>query len=50
MIMQDINDGEGLAVIDPHGDLIDDILKLIPPQRSEDVILLIHQIHSVRWV
>ena len=41
MIMQDINNGEGLAVIDPHGDLIDDILKLIPPQRSEDVILLI---------
>lgn len=39
MIMQDINNGEGLAVIDPHGDLIDDVLKLIPPQRSEDVIL-----------
>ncbi|MBI2031663.1 MAG: type IV secretion system DNA-binding domain-containing protein [Candidatus Levybacteria bacterium] len=39
MIMQDIRNGEGLAVIDPHGDLIDDILKLIPPQRSEDVIL-----------
>lgn len=39
MIMQDIKNGEGLAVIDPHGDLIDDIMKLIPPQRSEDVIL-----------
>lgn len=39
MIMQDIRHGEGLAVIDPHGDLIDDILKLIPPYRSEDVIL-----------
>lgn len=39
MIMQDIKNGEGLAVIDPHGDLIDDVLRLIPPNRSEDVIL-----------
>ncbi|MFH1832894.1 MAG: type IV secretion system DNA-binding domain-containing protein [Candidatus Levyibacteriota bacterium] len=39
MIMQDIKAGQGLAVIDPHGDLIEDILPLIPPQRSEDVIL-----------
>ena len=39
MIMQDIKNGEGVAVIDPHGDLIDDVLKLIPSKRSEDVIL-----------
>ncbi len=39
MIMQDIRNGEGLSVIDPHGDLIDEILKLIPPKRAEDVIL-----------
>lgn len=39
MIMQDIRAGEGLAVIDPHGDLIEDVLPLIPPERSEDVIL-----------
>jgi len=39
MIMQDIRNGAGLAVIDPHGDLIDDILPLIPPKRAEDVIL-----------
>ncbi len=39
MIMQDINAGEGLAVIDPHGDLIEDLLKVIPPNRAEDVIL-----------
>lgn len=38
MIMQDIKRGAGLAVIDPHGDLIEDILPLIPPQRAEDVI------------
>jgi len=39
MIMQDIRGGQGLAVIDPHGDLIDDILPMIPPKRAEDVIL-----------
>ena len=32
-IMQDIKNGEGLAVIDPHGDLIDDVLKLMPSKR-----------------
>jgi hypothetical protein len=39
MIMQDIIAGEGLAVIDPHGDLVEDVLRLIPPKRAEDVIL-----------
>ena len=39
MIMQDIRGGQGLAVIDPHGDLIDDVLPMIPPKRAEDVIL-----------
>lgn len=39
MIMQDIRENKGLAVVDPHGDLIEDILQMIPPERSEDVIL-----------
>ncbi|MBI2033165.1 MAG: type IV secretion system DNA-binding domain-containing protein [Candidatus Levybacteria bacterium] len=39
MIMQDIRSGHGLAVVDPHGDLIEDILPMIPTQRAEDVIL-----------
>jgi hypothetical protein len=39
MIMQDIHNGKGLAVIDPHGDLIEDILKMMPAKRAEDVIL-----------
>jgi len=39
MIIQDINNGEGCAVIDPHGDLVEDLLKVIPPKRAEDVIL-----------
>lgn len=39
MIMQDIRGKQGLAVIDPHGDLIEDILPMIPPERAEDVVL-----------
>ncbi len=39
MAIQDIKNGEGLCVIDPHGDLIADILNHIPKERAEDVIL-----------
>lgn len=38
MIMQDIRDGKGLAVMDPHGELVEDIMQLIPPERAEEVI------------
>lgn len=38
MIVQDIRAGKGVAVLDPHGDLVDDILAVIPPERAEDVI------------
>lgn len=39
LICQDIFDGNGLAVLDPHGDLVDKILSCIPPERYDDVIL-----------
>ncbi|MFA6514604.1 MAG: type IV secretory system conjugative DNA transfer family protein [Patescibacteria group bacterium] len=39
MAIQDIQNGEGVCVIDPHGDLISDILERIPPERAEDVII-----------
>lgn len=39
MIKQDIKNGEGLCVIDPHGDLIEEALEAIPKERAEDVIL-----------
>ncbi len=38
MAVQDIKAGRGVCVIDPHGDLVEDILKFIPPERAEDVI------------
>jgi hypothetical protein len=39
MAIQDVKNGEGLCVIDPHGDLIQDILERVPKERAEDVIL-----------
>ncbi len=37
LILQDIKAGHGVAVIDPHGDLANDILDHIPRNRIEDV-------------
>jgi len=39
MIVQDILAGRGLAVIDPHGDMIDAVSARIPRERAEDVII-----------
>ncbi len=39
MIFSDIHSGKGIGVIDPHGDLIEAILRFIPKSRSNDVIL-----------
>lgn len=39
MAIQDIQNGEGVCVLDPHGDLISDILDRLPPERAEDVII-----------
>lgn len=39
LIMQDIEAGRGVGVLDPHGDLIDQILGRVPETRLEDVIL-----------
>jgi energy-coupling factor transporter ATP-binding protein EcfA2 len=38
MIGQDITNGKGLCVIDPHGDLVEKILPCIPDKRIKDVI------------
>ncbi|MDB4914796.1 MAG: hypothetical protein JWM95_2440 [Gemmatimonadetes bacterium] len=39
MVGQDIAQGNGFAVLDPHGDLVDDILTRIPEERAKDVVL-----------
>ena len=38
MVVSDIKDGNGVALIDPHGDLAEKILTLIPRARINDVI------------
>ncbi len=40
LIRQDIENGEGVAVLDPHGDLIEKICGIIPRERIEDVVLV----------
>ncbi|MGC9031164.1 MAG: type IV secretory system conjugative DNA transfer family protein [Minisyncoccia bacterium] len=39
MIRQDIEQGRGVSVIDPHGELIEDTLCNVPQDRIDDVIL-----------
>ncbi len=40
MVRQDIAQGHGVCVIDPHGEFIDDILDFIPENRIEDVCII----------
>ena len=38
MILQDIMNGEGVCVVDPHGELVEEILTKIPKSRARDII------------
>ena len=38
MIRQDMENGEGLALLDPHGDLVEKVLLAIPENRKADLI------------
>ena len=38
MILQDIEAGRGVGLIDPHGDLAEEILDEIPSRRTDDVV------------
>lgn len=40
MIQQDIQNGKGLAVIDPHGELAKTVLHAIPLERIKDVVYI----------
>jgi len=39
LIKEDLERGRGVAVLDPHGDLVDCVLRHVPKNRIEDVIL-----------
>ena len=40
MLLQDIQLGEGVALVDPHGDLAEHVLDYVPARRINDVIYL----------
>ncbi len=40
MILHDIEAGRGVAVIDPHGSLIDEVLERFPRSRDQDLVLV----------
>jgi hypothetical protein len=39
-IMHDIGQGCGVGVLDPHGTLIEDVLRRMPAERADDVVIL----------
>jgi len=38
MIIQDMRAGRGLCFMEPHGEGIEELMELVPPERAEDVI------------
>src|SRR3984957_8642359 len=40
MVLQDIKRGHGIALIDPHGDLVERVVAQVPSRRAADVIYL----------
>lgn len=38
LILQDMEAGRGLCLLDPHGDLVTEVLKCVPATRKQDVI------------
>ena len=40
LVRDDLKQGRGLAVVETNGDLIQDLLDLIPPGRTKDVVLI----------
>ena len=42
----DIQAGKGVAVIDPHGDLAEEVIGFVPASRTNDVVLLTLPIQS----
>ncbi|MFH0818934.1 MAG: type IV secretion system DNA-binding domain-containing protein [Patescibacteria group bacterium] len=39
LAIQDIQNGEGVGIIDPHGDLVEDVLMHVPKERADDVVI-----------
>src|SRR3989344_1387713 len=50
MIVQDIANGEGLAVVDPHGELVESILEKIPEERKKIIANVTDPVVRAFWV
>src|SRR5690606_28049832 len=37
-IVQDMKNGKGIAIVDPHGDMAETLLKYVPEERIKDVV------------
>lgn len=48
MALQDIQNGQGVCIIDPHGGLIETVLACLPQNRIQDVVILdpLDQVYS----
>lgn len=40
LLISDVQNSEGCCLIDPHGDLADEVLKFVPKERIEDVVYI----------
>lgn len=40
LVVQDMEAGRGVVVVDPKSDLVDEIIRRVPPHRADDVIVL----------
>lgn len=39
LIKNDFETGQGVGILDPHGDLVDNVLRIIPKERIDDVVI-----------
>jgi type IV secretory pathway TraG/TraD family ATPase VirD4 len=49
LVSQDLHHGEGLALFDPHGDLVESVLSSVPRKREGDIIYLDTPNHARPW-
>ncbi|MGB7291019.1 MAG: type IV secretion system DNA-binding domain-containing protein [Thermodesulfobacteriota bacterium] len=40
IMRQDLHNGAGFALLDPHGDLVEEVLRLVPQERKKDLIYI----------
>jgi hypothetical protein len=49
LMQEDMDHGDGFALLDPHGDLAEEVVSLVPPARQGDLIYLDVPNPSLVW-